>query len=97
MSKWLKPMVIYKYHLELVPRQEIALPIYAHLLSIQLQRDTVCLWAAVHPSNETQPLRIILVGTGHEIPVDAERYLGTVQQDGCVWHFFSERGAVIDG
>ena len=61
------------------------------ILSIQEQNGIPVMWAIVDPDNEKiEPLEIVAIGTGWELPTGLDDYLGTVQ-DGCgfVWHYFS--------
>ena len=66
-------------------------------LCIQVQRDQPCMWAIVNPDTLKVSERIIMKGTGWEEDTDASssyadilllQYLGTVQIDGFVWHYF---------
>jgi len=81
---------IFKYPLELNESQYITIPKDHKILSVQVQRDTICVWALIDDDTEriVQPIRI--VGTGHSIPSmnPLGEYIGTVQQGGFVWHVF---------
>ena len=61
------------------------------ILSIQEQNGTPMMWAIVDPDNEKiEPLEIVAIGTGWELPTGLEDYLGTAQDEyGFVWHYFS--------
>lgn len=99
---------IWKFELDILAWQQVWLPHGAHLLTVQMQGEHPCLWAAVDPLAATAPLTVLMVGTGHPIPPTAGRYLGTVQQIyqantsmyggrySLVWHFFAEQWEVID-
>lgn len=61
------------------------------ILSIQEQNGIPVMWAIVDPDNEKiEPLEIVAIGTGWELPTGLEDYLGTAQDGyGFVWHYFS--------
>ena len=61
------------------------------ILSIQEQNGIPVMWAIVDPDNEAvEPLEIVAIGTGWELPTELEDYLGTAQDEyGYVWHYFA--------
>lgn len=61
------------------------------ILNIQEQNGIPMMWAIVDPDNEVvEPLEIVAIGTGWELPTGLDDYLGTVQDEwGFVWHYFS--------
>ena len=61
------------------------------ILSIQEQNGIPMMWAIVDPDNEKiEPLEIVAIGTGWELPTGLDDYLGTAQDEyGFVWHYFS--------
>ena len=61
------------------------------ILSIQEQNGTPMMWAIVDPDNKAaEPLEIVAIGTGWELPTGLDEYLGTAQdKHGFVWHYFS--------
>lgn len=91
----IEPMsIIYKYQLEIVDRQEKAMPVGAEILGVQNQRGTLTLWAWVNPKAKVEIVPFYVFGTGH--PIDQtgiEEYVGTVQIDDLVWHVFKGRAA----
>ena len=78
-------------------RFEIAMPAAVHL-SLQVQNDVPCLWAAVMPgtaeAGDRQPRQFLWVRTGQRIPDDVgafqQSFVGTVQLHGgaLVLHLF---------
>jgi hypothetical protein len=78
---------IWKYPLH-TPNGEIQMPKGAQILHVGDQGGQITLWAKVDPHAETGWLRVSILGTGHEIPLDAGEHLGTVQQPPYVWHIF---------
>ena len=61
------------------------------ILSIQEQNGKPMMWAIVDPDNEVvDPLEIVAIGTGWELPTGLDDYLGTAQDEyGFVWHYFA--------
>ena len=86
---------VYKYPIEITDFQVIEIPVGSKLLSAQMQRDTLCLWALVDPEQKTLCRQgIIIAGTGHPVHEDTYRlaeFLGTVQshEESLVWHIWT--------
>lgn len=74
---------VLKYKLHLTHRQFITLSKDAKLLTVQEQAGELCLWAEVAgrivSAEGSDPVTIYMVGTGHEVPEDAVRYITTIQ------------------
>lgn len=68
----------------------VQVPYGARLLSVGVQQDNICLWAAVDPGAPPVPHDIYLVGTGYptKVPRGAQ-FLGRVDESGFVWHCFA--------
>ncbi len=79
---------IFKYPIRLTPLQDIEIPEGAYFLDVQLQEKQICIWAIVDTEREKEQHKIVIRGTGHDVQEDID-YLGTVQQDGYVWHIFT--------
>lgn len=81
---------IYKYPLTVADRQEIRMPDGAQILCVQVQRGMPCVWALVDPAAPQARKAIYIYGTGHAIPADPGRYIGTFQVQGgdLVFHVF---------
>lgn len=80
---------IYKW--TLAPgEQNILMPTGAEILCVQMQGSHPQLWALCDPHQPTQPRAITICGTGHHMPDQPGRYVGTFQMhDGSlVWHVF---------
>ena len=82
-------MVIYKYELQITDEQTVEMPRGARLLSVQMQRERLMLWAVVN-TNEPIRSRVIRIhGTGIAIsPEHNYAFIGTVQDGPFVWHVF---------
>jgi len=84
---------IWKFNLKVADRQVLKAPPMIPL-TVQLQYGMPCLWAIVSVDEAEIEMPIIMRGTGWE--TDSEkldmatklRYLGTVQVNGFVWHYF---------
>jgi hypothetical protein len=83
-------MKIYKYSLELVPEQQVEMPLGASILTVQIQNDIPYLWALVDPKIHTVRRTIYIRGTGHEFDVKAFKYINTFQllNGELIWHVF---------
>jgi hypothetical protein len=93
---------IWKYPLAHQDRQEIALPMYAKILSVGCTRDGLFLWAKVSPvlakAHPHARHTICVIGTGnpmHDQPDKSYDFLGTVIEPtrtiDLVWHIFEEK------
>lgn len=93
-----KGWTIWKFPLPIdTDRFEIAMPAAVHL-SLQVQDEIPCLWAAVLPetaeAGKREPRRFVWVRTGHRIPDDVlnipRSFVGTVQlhRGALVLHLF---------
>ncbi len=83
---------IWKYPLLVTDRQDVRMPLNAAILSVQMQGETLCLWALVNPVAPLVLRTFEVFGTGHPIAHSDEirKYIGTVQSPGrsLVWHVF---------
>lgn len=80
---------IYKYPIEITDEQVIEMPLGANILNVQIQNDTVNIWAMVDPKEYAVPVKLRIFGTGNPVPSGLVlRYIGTVQAAGFVWHIF---------
>lgn len=83
-------MVIWKFPLFVTDSLDLLMPEGAVILSVQNQRDSLCLWAFCDPSAPLKSKKINIYGTGNPVPENPGRYIGTVQMDDgfLVWHVF---------
>lgn len=84
---------IWKYEIPVREKFTIELPKSARVLAVQNQMDVPCMWILLNPAEEKKTCNFRLVGTGHDVPVNAEDfYLGTFQVAGgeFVFHVFQE-------
>lgn len=70
----------------------ITMPVNAEIISVQIQNETLCLWAICDDDKgvETETRVIKLIGTGHPMPDLPREFIGTVQQGSSVWHIFED-------
>jgi hypothetical protein len=81
---------IYKYEIGF-PRSVILLPAACTILSCQIQRGTIFVWAEVNPDEPDVEVEFECFGTGHSLPPDHHEYLtylNTVQDGPLVWHVY---------
>lgn len=81
---------IFKYELDGVTRQTIIMPEGATILSAQIQKGRLCLWASVDLDGGPDHREFVLVGTGEDAPPEPSKYLATIQVSGgsVVLHLF---------
>ena len=69
----------------------------ATILTAQLQRGVLTLWAMVDPKAAPIPRHFVTIRTGH--PIDeldgVLNYVGTVQEEALVWHVFEVEAGVF--
>ncbi len=80
---------IFKTKLNICDIQTVELPQDFHILHIDKQEGVPCIWYECTSDMPTVKIDICCVGTGYRMddlpPTD---YIGTVQFDGFVWHFY---------
>ena len=89
--------IIYKEILNFTESEylELSLPFNSQLLSVQVQREKICLWYRWNleaKNDEPETRALLMVGTGHEVnnKYNLNTFLGTVQLMGgsFVFHIF---------
>lgn len=84
-------MEIWKFPLEIVEYQSVAMPEWAELLHIEFHRGELNLWALVNPNEPKVQCTIHRFGTGWPMPDNLGlKHIGTVLDGAYVWHFFEE-------
>jgi hypothetical protein len=58
------------------------------LLDVQLQRETVCAWFLVDPTNKMVQRNLRIYVTGESIPDNSGKYVATAQMNEYVLHIF---------
>ena len=83
---------VWKFPIAIEDQQDVRMPSGAEILSVQFQRDQLCLWALADPIEMLHLRRIYIYGTGRPVPRGDIRFIGTAQQMGgaLVWHIFEE-------
>ena len=90
------PTTIWKFNLEITDEQVLEMPVGSRLLKVDMQQEVPCLWAAVNPEAQKQPVKIRVIGTGHQIPdYKYLTHIDTFQMAGgsLVWHVFQKSEA----
>lgn len=84
--------IIFEYTLDVVERQSIKTHTGAEALSLQLQHGKPTLWCMVDTRCVKCDRLIKMCVTGHEDPFPIrdlhKEYIGTIQLNGFVWHYF---------
>ncbi len=82
---------IFKYSIKLTDEQRIEMNTGAKILCVQLQGGQPCIWAEVEDPITLESVPIFIIGTGNPMPIEATRYIGTVQQfnGGLIWHVYT--------
>lgn len=81
---------IWKFPLVICDTQGVTMPEGAKPLAVQLQGDTLCLWALVDPDAPKVCNTIDIRGTGHPCPDHLGEHIGTFQLSGgaLIFHVF---------
>ena len=82
---------IFKFPLKLVDEQEISMPAKRQILSVQVQREAITIWALVIPDGPYERVKVEIYGTGAEMkdgPDHSRTHLGTVQLAHLILHVF---------
>lgn len=85
---------VYKYPLYVGGLQTISMPTGAEVLSAQVQRGQICLWALCNPEAQREDRTFAIYGTGHPVEDTPGKFLGTVQLEGgaFIFHVFEALG-----
>lgn len=81
---------VWKYPLEVTDRQTIEMPRTSKILHVGVQHGIACLWVEVTPDTLQAERTILIAGTGHPLPDESKRYIGTFQLAGgtLVFHAY---------
>lgn len=85
--------VIFKYQAPMQVRFSFSMPAGAEILTTQVQRKDICIWAKVERGGANEVRNFLLIGTGHEFDeseLGRLEYVGTLQVEGgeFVFHLF---------
>lgn len=85
---------IWKFPLKVTDVQTMRIPLPATVLAVQVQGDSVCLWAEVDPGSDKALVTILIAGTGNPLPEGKTRYISTFQLSGgaLVFHAYESLG-----
>lgn len=77
---------IWKFPLVAV-KNEIEMPAGAELLHVGLDPDgESCVWVKVNPDALLETRRFVVTGTGHPLPSEPHKYIGTWRAERFIWH-----------
>lgn len=83
---------IYKYPLDITDEQTVMMPCTHKILSAQIQKGSLYVWAWVDTNSTEMSVKFAVVGTGNPIPFhidpDKCKFISTVQDGSFVWHIF---------
>lgn len=80
---------IFKTKLDICDFQTVELPQDFNILHIEKQDGVPCIWYECNSDMPTVKLDIYCVGTGWRMDdLPPVKYIGTVQQDGFVLHYY---------
>lgn len=81
---------IWKFTLAIVAEQTIDGPRTLRPLKLDKQFGDPTPWVEVETEDINVPHKILMFGTGHELPADlrVEDHIGTIFDGPFVWHFF---------
>jgi hypothetical protein len=86
-------MTIYKYPLQTEEVQKVFIKGFVKFLCVQTQQNKPMIWCVVDDKylNDVE-ITIVTVGTGHELNVEPNMYVGTYQlfNGGLVFHVFAD-------
>lgn len=83
-------MKVFKYPFAIEKIATIEVPSGSVLLHAGLDPvGTPCVWAIVDQNNPKTLIEIFVVGTGHDVPEQAPRHLGSFVRLDEVWHIFT--------
>ena len=86
---------VWKYVLK--PEISIEMPVRAEILTVEAQRDEICMWVRVRPSAPKVKRDFVVFGTGHDIPDGIQlNFIGTAHIFGgeLVFHVFENSGEI---
>lgn len=83
---------IHKAVLQPADVQEIMVPEGAEMLSAGEQFNNICVWYRCNPAKPLQARKLAIVGTGHPVPDESGRFLGTAAMHGgeFMFHIFEQ-------
>ena len=81
---------IFKYDLSFESRTFIRMPEDSEIMDIQIQNGKPVMWAMVDPESKEIVVRInrLFTGQGMQLEATHNEYLGTIQYEGLVYHYF---------
>jgi hypothetical protein len=83
---------IWKFRIGLADKQVVLMPVNSKILHVAVQHGKICLWAEVSDAENRELRTIAIYGTGHTLPDNTGRYIGTflMHDDTLVFHAYDE-------
>jgi hypothetical protein len=69
-------------------QSRISMPEGAEIIRFSAQRNELCIWAVVDTTKPEKNRHFEVVGTGHEIGFEYNKYVGSCDQGPYIWHLF---------
>lgn len=85
-------MKVFKYQFSIEDEFTLELPLLSEVLTVQLQHGIATIWALVNDKERLVERKFWLVGTGQEVHLGLNKYIGTFQMLGgnLVYHLFEK-------
>jgi hypothetical protein len=87
----MRQRTIWQFPVKMADAFAVTMPKGSEVVSVQMQRGTPVMWALVNDDpGPIEERRFAVHGTGHPVPADRTRHVGTFQEQGgaVVWHLF---------
>jgi hypothetical protein len=82
-------MKIFKYPFAIQRRATVEIPSGHVLIHAGLDPKGIpCVWAMVDADTPKREVVLYVIGTGHDVPEEAPRHLGSFVREDDVWHIF---------
>lgn len=85
---------VWKYEIPMhgVAQFELLIPVPAKVVHVEMQGITPTMWIELNPESPSFPKHFSIVGTGHQIPVNAA-HVGSWQMEGgrFVFHLYEHQ------
>lgn len=82
---------IWKYPIHVTDEIRLEMPMGSTVLDIQVQNNSLCLWALIDTTIPLETRRFRIFGTGNPFDLGDEwscEFIATVQMPPFVWHIF---------
>jgi hypothetical protein len=74
----------------LTPRFDLDLPRGFKVLSVKMQRQSLCFWISMDATVRIEPFQYRIIEDGESYHADEWNHIATVQEGESVWHIFQK-------